>query len=95
MSYAALAEVLSHMADGGGPGGRRTGAAPEARCPGRTPSQCRTAYALVGHYEEAIAPCGATSSLPNFLPSHLMLAVVYSQLGQTTEARGGATEGAH
>jgi TolB-like protein/DNA-binding winged helix-turn-helix (wHTH) protein/Tfp pilus assembly protein PilF len=51
------------------------------------------AYAVVGHYEEAQAVLQRyLSRYPNFLPSHLMLAAVYSELGQTAEARKEAAE---
>jgi tetratricopeptide (TPR) repeat protein len=46
------------------------------------------AYAVAGRYEEARAPLQRfLSRYPNFLPAHLMLAVVYSELGQAAEAR--------
>jgi adenylate cyclase len=51
------------------------------------------AYAVAGRYEEARAPLQRfLSRYPNFLPAHLMLAVVYSELGQAAEARAGAAE---
>src|SRR5262249_6853880 len=44
------------------------------------------AYAMAGHYEEARALLQRSlSRYPNWLPTHLMLAVVYSQLGQAAE----------
>ena len=50
-----------------------------------------TAYAVAEHYEEARAPLQRyLSRYPNFLPAHLMLAVVYSELGQVAEARAEA-----
>jgi len=52
-----------------------------------------TAYAVAGHYAEARAPLQRfLSRYPNRLPGHLMLAVVYSELGQATEARAEAAE---
>src|SRR5205823_13465560 len=51
------------------------------------------AYAVAGRYEEAVAPLQRyLSRYPNILPPHLMLAVVYSELGQTAEARAEAAE---
>jgi TolB-like protein/Tfp pilus assembly protein PilF len=45
-------------------------------------------YAVAGHYEEARAPLQRyLSRYPNMLFAHLMLAVVYSELGQTAEAQ--------
>jgi adenylate cyclase len=52
-----------------------------------------TAYAVAGHYEEARGPLQRfLSRYPNRLDIHLMLAVVYSELGQATEARAEAAE---
>jgi len=52
-----------------------------------------TAYAIAGHYEEAIAPLQRfLSRYPNWLPFHLMLAAVYSELGQDAEAQKEAAE---
>ncbi len=51
------------------------------------------AYAVAGRYEEAQAPLQRyLSRYPNFLPTHLMLAAVYSALGQAAEARAEAAE---
>jgi tetratricopeptide (TPR) repeat protein len=51
------------------------------------------AYAQAGRPEEAIAPLKQFLALyPNILPAHLMLAAVYSELGQDAEARAEATE---
>src|SRR5712664_1051077 len=51
------------------------------------------AYAVAGRYEEARAALQRyLSRYPNMLPSHLMLAVVYSELGQAAEARAEAAE---
>jgi len=47
-----------------------------------------TAYAVAGRYEEAWAALQRfLSRYPNRLDIHLMLAVVYSELGQAAEAR--------
>src|SRR5262245_3018542 len=52
-----------------------------------------TAYAVAGRYEEARAPLQRyLSSYPNILPSHLILAVVYSELGKEAEARAEVAE---
>jgi len=52
-----------------------------------------SAYAVAGRYEEARAPLQRyLSRYPNILPSHLMLAAVYSELGQAAEARAEAAE---
>src|SRR5262249_57562667 len=52
-----------------------------------------TAYAVAGRYEEAVAPLQRyLSRYPNFLPAHLMLAAVYSELVQATEPRPQAAE---
>ena len=52
-----------------------------------------TAYAVAGHYEEAVAPLKQyLTRYPNILPVHLTLAAVYSELGQDTEARVEAAE---
>jgi TolB-like protein/Tfp pilus assembly protein PilF len=52
-----------------------------------------TAYALAGRYEEARAPLQRyLSYYPNLLPFHLVLAGVYSELGQTAEAQAEAAE---
>jgi adenylate cyclase len=93
-TYAALAVVLSHMG--------RTEEAPEAaaqalRLKTETGDEhlynVGTAYAVAGRYEEARAPLQRfLSRYPNILPSHLMLAVVYSELGQAAEARAEAAE---
>src|SRR5262245_10143696 len=51
------------------------------------------AYAVAGHYEEARAPLQRyLSRYPNFLPAHVMLAAVYSELGQAAEAQAEAAE---
>jgi len=51
------------------------------------------AYAVAGRYEEARAALQRyLSRYPNFLPAHLTLAVVYSEVGQAAEARAEAAE---
>ena len=48
---------------------------------------------MAGHYEEAVAPLQRyLSRYPNILPAHLMLAAVYSELGQAAEARAEVAE---
>jgi adenylate cyclase len=52
-----------------------------------------TAYAVAGRYEEARTLLQRyLNHYPNFLPVHLALAVVYSELGQAAEARAEAAE---
>jgi tetratricopeptide (TPR) repeat protein len=47
----------------------------------------------MGQYKEAIAALkGALTRNPNFLPAHLVLAAVYSELGREEEARAEAGE---
>src|SRR5215831_318523 len=93
-SYAARAEVLSCM-------GRTEetlealaqALSLQARVPDAHLDSVGLAYAVAGHYEEAIAPLKQyLNHYPNILPAHLMLAVVYSELGQATEARAEAAE---
>ncbi len=94
-SYAALAEVLSRM-------GKTEDALEAAAQALRLKpvgaadihlGSVGTAYAVAGRYAEAIAPLQRyLSRYPNMLPSHLMLAVVYSELGQAAEARAEAAE---
>jgi adenylate cyclase len=93
-SHAALAEVLSCMG--------RSEEALEAAARAlrlrslvadRHLSSVGTAYAVARRYEEARAVLQRyLSRYPNFLSAHLMLAVVYSELGQATEARAEAAE---
>jgi adenylate cyclase len=93
-SYAALAEVLSRV--------DKTEAALEAAAQALRlrPNiaddhlgSVGTAYAVAGRYEEARAPLQRyLSRYPNRLHTHLMLAVVYSELGQAAEARAEAAE---
>ena len=92
VSYAALAVVLSYMG--------RTEDALEAaaqalrlkpRIVDAHLDSVGTAYAVAGRYEEALAPLQRyLSRYPNILPAHLMLAAVYSELGQAAEARAEA-----
>jgi adenylate cyclase len=93
-TYAALAEVLSRV-------GRSEEALKAAAQALRLKSEVAddhlhsvgTTYAVAGHYEEARAPLQRyLSRYPNFLPAHLILAAVYSELGQVTEARAEAAE---
>lgn len=93
-SYAALAEVLSRMG--------RTKGALEAAAQGLRLkpliadghlANVGAAYAVAGYYEEAQAPLQRfLSRYPNRLDVHLMLAAVYSELGQAAEARAEAAE---
>jgi tetratricopeptide (TPR) repeat protein len=94
MSYAALAEVLSCV-------GRSEEALETATQALRLKPQLAdfhlagvgTAYAMAGRYKEAVAPLQRyLSRYPNILPVHLMLAVVYSELGKEAEARAEAAE---
>jgi adenylate cyclase len=91
-SYAALAEVLSR-------GGKSEEALEAAAQALRLKSQLgttlaanvATAYELAGHHEEARTLLQRfLSRYPNFLPAHLTLAVVYSELGQAAEAQAEA-----
>jgi tetratricopeptide (TPR) repeat protein len=93
-SYAALAEVLSCV-------GRTDGALEAAAQALRLKpfiaavhlASVGTAYAVAGRYEEARAPLQRyLSHYPNLLLGHLMLAAVYSELGQAVEARAEAAE---
>jgi adenylate cyclase len=93
-SYAALADVLSRVG--------RTEDALEAAAQALRlkPSivddhlaGVGSAYAVAGHYEEARAALQRyLSRYPNILHVHLMLAAVYSELGQAAEARAEAAE---
>jgi tetratricopeptide (TPR) repeat protein len=93
-SYAALAMVLSCM-------GRTENALEAAAQALRLRSLVAdehlagvgTAYAVAGRYEEAITPLKQyLNRYPNILPVHIMLAAVYSELGQAAEARAEAAE---
>jgi tetratricopeptide (TPR) repeat protein len=92
--YAALAMVLSYM-------GRSEDALEAAAQALRLRSRSTLrglfdvviADAVAGRYKEARAPLERSISRnPNKLDTHLMLAVVYSELGQAAEARAEATE---
>jgi adenylate cyclase len=51
-------------------------------------SDVGTAYAVTEHYEEARVPLQRyLSRYPNILPAHLIMAVVYSKLGQAVEVQ--------
>jgi len=92
--YAARAEVLSCMS--------RTKEALEAAAQALRLQSKGTdeyleavgaAYMVARHYEEAQVPLQRyLSHYPNILPVHLMLAVVYSELGQAAEAQKEAAE---
>jgi adenylate cyclase len=93
-TYAALAEVLSRV-------GRTEDALEAAAQALRLKSLVAdyhlagvgTAYAMAGRYAEARAPLQRyLSRYPNILHIHLMLAAVYSELGQAAEARAEAAE---
>jgi adenylate cyclase len=93
-SYAALAVVLSCM-------GRAEDALEAAAQALRLKSvpadghlvEVGVAYAVAGRYEEARALLQRyLSRYPNFLPAHLTLAVVYSELGQAADAQAEAAE---
>src|SRR5262249_47751236 len=94
-THAALAEVLSDM-------GRTEDALEAAAQALRLKSEgfldeylvsVGAAYAVAGRYEEARAPLQRfLSRYPNFLYAHVMLAAVYSELGQAAEARAEAAE---
>jgi len=95
VSYAALAEVLSRV-------GRSEDALEAAAQALRLQpfiiadehlAHVGSAYAVAGRYEEARAALQRyLSHYPNMLSHHLTLAVVYSELGQTAEARAEAAE---
>jgi tetratricopeptide (TPR) repeat protein len=97
LSYTALAEVLSDM-------GRTEDALEAADQALRLKPQFAeshlgsvgsvgSAYAVSGHYQEAIAPLKQyLARYPNILPAHLMLAAAYSELGQAAEAQEEAAE---
>ena len=89
LTYAALAEVLSSMDRSPDAWRRRqTGATPEVHVVDAHLNSIGTAYCLAGRPEEAIAPLKQyLTRYPNILVAHLTLAVVYSELGQTAEAR--------
>jgi adenylate cyclase len=95
-SYAALAMVLSHM-------GRSEDALEAAAQVHQLEARSLftdsylgrvgKAYTMAGRYREAQVPLQRLlSRYPNRLEIHLMLAVVYSELGQASEARVEAAE---
>ena len=94
LAYAALAQVLSCM----GKTEESLAAAAKAlhlksAIVDEQLAAIGTAYAVTGHYEEARAPLQRyLHRYPNMLGAHLTLAVVYSELGQTAEARKEAAE---
>ncbi len=93
-TYALLAEVLSRV------GRTENGLEAAAQALRLKPevadfhlASVGAAYAVAGHYEEARPLLQRyLSRYPNFLPAHLSLAVVYSELGQAAEARAEAAE---
>jgi tetratricopeptide (TPR) repeat protein len=93
-SYAGLAVVLSHM------GRTEDALAAAAQALRLKPliaddhlASVGTAYAVAGRYAEAQAPLQRyLSRYPNRLDIHLMLVVVYSELGQAAEARAEAAD---
>jgi adenylate cyclase len=94
VSYGALAEVLSDM-------GRTKDALEAAAQALRLKpliaddhlASVGTAYAVAGRYAEArVALQRFLSRYPNRLDMHLMLAAVYSELGQAAEAQAEAAE---
>jgi adenylate cyclase len=92
--YAALAMVLSHM---GRSEDALEAAAQALRLQSRSTLrglfQVAIADAVAGRYKEARAPLERSiSRYPKKLDTHLMLAVVYSELGQAAEARAEAAE---
>ncbi len=94
LSYAALAEALSCV----GRSEEALAAAAQAlRLKTETGDEhlynVGTAYAMAERYEEARAPLQRyLSRYPTSLPGHLMLAAVYSELGQAAEARAETAE---
>jgi adenylate cyclase len=94
LNYATLALVLSYV----GRSGEALEAAAQALClkpeiADSHLSSVGSAYAVAGHYEEARAVLQRyLNRYPNILRDHLMLAVVYGELGQAAEARAEAAE---
>jgi adenylate cyclase len=93
-SYAWLAEVLSCM---GRPEDALEAAAQALRLKSFIADEhlgdVGIAYAMAGHYEEALVPLQRhLNRYPNRLHIHLMLAAVYSELGQSAEAQKEAAE---
>jgi adenylate cyclase len=95
-SYAALAVVLSCLGrteEALAAAAQALRLKPETGAVDEHLASVGTAYAVAGRYAEARAPLQRfLSHYPNFLPAHLMLAAVYSELGQATEARAEAAE---
>jgi TolB-like protein/Tfp pilus assembly protein PilF len=94
LSYAALAEVLSDI---GRPEEALEAAAQALQLKPQLAdfhlAGVGTAYAVVGHYEEARALLQRfLSRYPKRLDIHLILAMVYSELGQAAEAQAEAAE---
>jgi adenylate cyclase len=93
-THALLAEVLSRI---GNVEDALEAAAQALRLNPETPDahlfSVGAAYAVAGRYEEARAPLERyLSRYPNFLPAHVTLATVYSELGKNAEARAEAAE---
>jgi adenylate cyclase len=93
LSYAVLAEILSCV----GRSEEALEAAAQALrlkpvIPDGHLAEVGISYAAAGHYEEAQAPLQRFLSRYNWLPAHLTLAGVYSELGKEAEARAEATE---
>jgi adenylate cyclase len=93
-NYAGLAEVLSRM----GRAEEALGAAEHALRLKSTVvdvhlANVGTAYAVAGRLEQALAPLQRfLSRYPNVLQAHLILAAVYSELGQKAAAQAEAAE---
>jgi adenylate cyclase len=93
-SYAGLAQVLSCM---GSTDEALEAAATALRLQPELPdshlADVGSAYAAAGRYEEAVTSLQRyLNRYPNILSAHLMLAGVYSELGQVAEARTEAAE---
>ncbi|MBI3757411.1 MAG: tetratricopeptide repeat protein, partial [Deltaproteobacteria bacterium] len=94
LSYATLAEVLSYV------GRTEEALAAAAQALRLKPAMVDwhfaavgAAYAAAGRYEEARVPLQRyLSRYPNILRAHLTLAVVYSELGQVSDAQQEAAE---
>src|SRR5216684_2826527 len=94
LSRSALAAVLSYI---GRSEDAQEAAAQALRLRSRStlrgPFNVAITEAVAGRYKEARAPLErSVSRYPNKLDTHLMLAVVYSELGQAAEARAEAAE---
>jgi adenylate cyclase len=94
--HAALAEVLSRVGrteDALEAAAQALRLKPEAAVADVHLVNVGIAYAMAGRYEEARAPLQRyLSHYPNMLLGHLMLAAVYSELGQAAEAQAEAAE---